>query len=414
MAAAESEFDIVVWGATGFTGRLTAEYLLERYGTGSFRWALGGRNQKKLEEVREAISHGSGAETADLPLVLGDAEDADSMASLVERTRVVCSAVGPYALYGSELVAACARTGTHYCDLTGEVFWMRRMIDAHQDEAAASGARIVHTCGFDCIPSDLGVFFLQREMKARHGVVSKHVKMRVKGFSGAGSGGTAATVVNMLEEASRNPEVKRVQDDPYALNPKGQRSGADGPDRFAPAYDADFEQWTAPFLMAGVDTRVVRRSNALLSYAYGADFRYDEAMLMGASVAGFLKASGLSAAIGGGMGAMTLAPLRRLIASRLPSPGEGPSKEQRESGYWDVRLLAKHPNDPSKNLPARLTGDRDPGYGSTAKMLGESAVCLALDPPSSDPGFLTPAAAMGEHLLARLQRSAGVTVSIEK
>jgi short subunit dehydrogenase-like uncharacterized protein len=335
------------------------------------------------------------------------------MASLASRTRVVCTTVGPYALYGSELVAACAQAGTHYCDLTGEVFWMRRMIDAHQDQAAASGARIVYTCGFDCIPADLGVFFVQREMNTRHGVASPRVKMRVAGFSGGGSGGTAASGVNMIEEASKDPAVTRLNADPYALNPKDQMSGPDGPDRSAPIYDDDFEQWTGPFIMANIDTRVVRRSNALLGYAYGKDFQYDEAMLMGTGPVGFAKAAGLAAALRVGMAAMTLGPVRRLAASRMPAPGEGPSAEVRESGYWDVRLLAEHPDDPSKNLRARLTGDRDPGYGSTSKMLAESAVCLALDSLSSSPGFLTPAAAMGDALLARLQRSAGVTATIE-
>jgi short subunit dehydrogenase-like uncharacterized protein len=403
----EREFDIVVWGATGFTGKLTAEYLLETYGTESFRWALGGRSESKLEQVRRDLGNSS------LPLLVGDAQDPDFMASLASRTRVVCTTVGPYALYGSELVAACAQAGTHYCDLTGEVFWMRRMIDAHQDQAAASGARIVYTCGFDCIPADLGVFFVQREMNARHGVASPRVKMRVAGFSGGGSGGTAASGVNMIEEASKDPAVTRLNADPYALNPKDQMSGPDGPDRSAPIYDDDFEQWTGPFIMANIDTRVVRRSNALLGYAYGKDFQYDEAMLMGTGPVGFAKAAGLAAALRVGMAAMTLGPVRRLAASRMPAPGEGPSAEVRESGYWDVRLLAEHPDDPSKNLRARLTGDRDPGYGSTSKMLAESAVCLALDSLSSSPGFLTPAAAMGDPLLARLQRSAGVTATIE-
>jgi short subunit dehydrogenase-like uncharacterized protein len=320
--------------------------------------------------------------------------------------------VGPYALYGSELVAACATAGTHYCDLTGEVPWMRRMIDAHQDEARASGARIVPTCGFDCIPADLGVFFLQREMNARYGARSQRVKMRVHAFRGGASGGTIATMLNMMEEARKDPEITRISRDPYALNPKDRRSGPDGPDRVLPEYDADFGQWTAPFVMGAVDTRIVRRSNALLDYAYGASFQYDEGMLMGSGVSGFAKASGTATAMTGGMAAAPYLPLRRLLGSRIPSPGEGPSREQQEAGFWDVRFFAAHPDDPRKNLRARLTGDRDPGYGSTSKMLGESAVCLATDALSSSPGFLTPAAAMGDALLARLQENAGVTAEI--
>jgi len=408
------EFDIVVWGATGFTGKLTAEYLLERYGLESFRWALGGRNQEKLESVRDEIGRDAGVDTSGLPILVGDADDETFMASLAERARVVCSAVGPYALYGSELVAACARAGTHYCDLTGEVFWMRRMIDTHQDAAIASGARIVHTCGFDCVPQDLGTYFVQREMKERHGVTAPRVKMRVAGFSGGGSGGTAASGVNMIEEGAKNPEVKRTNDDPYALNPKDLRSGPDGPDELGARWDADFEQWTGPFIMAAIDTRVVRRSNALLHYAYGRDFRYDEAMLMGSGLTGYAKAAGLATAMRAGMAAMEVGPVRRLAASRMPAPGEGPSKETRESGYWDLRFVAKHPTDPTCDIRARLTGDRDPGYGSTSKMLAESAVCLALDSLSSDPGFLTPASAMGDALLERLQQNAGITATLDE
>jgi short subunit dehydrogenase-like uncharacterized protein len=336
------------------------------------------------------------------------------MAALAARTRVVCTTVGPYALYGSELVAACAQAGTHYCDLTGEVFWMRRMIDAHQDAAAASGARIVHACGFDCIPADLGVWFVQREMKARHGVVSPCIKLRVAGFKGGGSGGTAASGLNMLEETSRDPEIARLVADPYALNPKGQATGPDGPDRNAPSWDADFEQWTGPFVMGPVDTRIVRRSNALLGHAYGTGFRYDEAMLTGAGPLGFAKATALAGGLTTAMAALTLAPVRRLAAARMPKPGEGPDSATREAGYWDVRLHAAHPSEPARSLTARLTGDRDPGYGSTCKMLGESALCLAKDPLASPGGFLTPAAAMADPLLARLQHKAGVSAKIEE
>ena len=336
------------------------------------------------------------------------------MRSLAERARVVCTTVGPYALYGSNLVAGCAKSGTHYCDLTGETHWMRRMIDLHQDDVAASGARIVHTCGFDSIPSDLGTFFVQREMNARHGVSCSAVSCRVEAFSGSFSGGTVATMLNMLEEARTDPEVMRLNNDPYALNPKDQRSGPDGRDQSLPAHDDAFGQWTAPFIMAGLNAKVVRRSNALLGYAYGKGFRYDEAMLMGPGPLGLAKAVGLAAGQGAGLAAMALPPVRRIAARRLPSPGEGPTKAQREKGFWDLRFLGEHPDDPSRNLRARLTGDRDPGYGSTAKMLGESAVCLALDPLSSPGGMLTPAAAMGEPLLARLQEHAGITAEIEE
>jgi short subunit dehydrogenase-like uncharacterized protein len=408
------ELDLVVWGATGFTGRLVAEYLLRRYGTDSFRWALGGRSRARLETLRQEIGRETRTDAGELPLVLGDASDAASMGALAERTRVVCSTVGPYALYGSGLVAACARAGTHYCDLTGEVHWMRRMIDAHQREAAGSGARIVPSCGFDCIPSDLAVFFLQGEMQARHGVPCRRIKLRVEGFSGGASGGTAASMLNLLEEATRDPAVRRVMLDPYSINPADQRSGPDGPDSLVPAWDPDFEQWTAPFVMAAINTRVVRRTNALLGFPYGRDFRYDEAMLMGRGPLGLAKATGLSAALGGGMAAASFRPVRRMIEAHLPAPGEGPTREQQEKGYWDLRLLGEHPKDSARNLWARVRGDKDPGYGSTSRMLGESAVCLVVDELDSQPGFLTPAAAMGMTLLSRLQQNAGVRFEIEE
>ena len=410
----EREFDVVVWGATGFTGRLVAEYLLETYGDGAeLRWAIGGRNREKLEALREEIGRETGRSAAGLPLVVGDGDDEAFVAELARRTRVVCTTVGPYAKYGSKLVAACARGGTHYCDLTGEVQWMRRMIDAHQKEAEASGARIVHTCGFDSIPSDLGVFFLQREMRRRHGVPCARIKCRVKGFSGAFSGGTIASLLNVLDEAGRDREVRRLMADPYGLNPEGQRSGPDGPDRTTPAYDDDFSAWTAPFIMAGINHKVVRRSNALLGHAYGAEFRYDEAMLMGDGPVGWLKAAGLTGGLAAAMGAGAIGPLRSLLGRVLPAPGEGPSKEQREAGYFDLRLYGEHPEDRGKSLRAKVTGDRDPGYGSTAKMLGESAVCLAKDEITVGGGFWTPASVMGEPLLERLQAKAGLTFSIE-
>lgn len=414
MDSADREFDVILWGATGFTGRLTAEYLLERYGVGAgLRWAIGGRNPDKLDATRHELATATGISTEALPIVVADADDRALVRGLAERTRVVCTTVGPYALYGGPLVEACASLGTHYCDLTGEVPWMRRMIDAHEETARSHGARIVFTCGFDCIPADMGTWFVQSEMKARHGVAAREVKFRVAGFQGGASGGTLASMLNMFEEAREDPEVMRVLAAPYALNPPGLREGPDGPEPTTPAWDPDFEQWTAPFVMGAVDTKVVRRTNALLGHPYGRDFRYGEATLTGEGVRGMLRAGGLAAGTLATMAAMSVGPLRRLVAGRLPAPGEGPSKETRESGYFDIRLLARHPDDPGRDLRARVTGDRDPGYGSTAKMLAESAVCLAQDDLTSDPGMLTPASAMGDALRLRLQKNAGLDFSIE-
>lgn len=407
----QREFDVVVFGATGFTGRLVAEYLFGRYGIDdSLRWAIAGRNRERLEAVRTGL----GADAAKLPIAIGESGDAASMLALAERTRVVCSTVGPYAKYGSPLVAACVQTGTDYCDLTGEIHWMQRMIDTHVDAAQASGARIVHTCGFDCIPSDLGTWFVQREMRTRHGVASPHVKMRVKGFSGGASGGTIASMLNMMEEARHDPSVTRAMNEPYSINPKDRRSGPDAPERMGASHDPDFGEWIAPFVMAGVDTKVVRRTNALLDFAYGKGFRYDEGVLMGSGPAGAVKATAMSLGTVAGIALATVGPIRRAFSSRLPAPGEGPDAATREAGYFDLRFHAAHPDDPALSLRARVTGDRDPGYGSTSKMLGESAVCLARDDVAAGGGFWTPAAVMGEALLPRLIERAGLTFSLEE
>jgi short subunit dehydrogenase-like uncharacterized protein len=415
MTSSKREFDLVIWGASGFTGRLTAEYLLGRYGVvRSFRWAIGGRNRAKLELVRKEIGGSTGTDASALPILLGDSLDDASLARIAAQTRVICTTVGPYAQYGSNLVAACVRAGTDYCDLTGEAHWMRKMIETHQRAAAASGARIVHTAGFDCIPSDIGTYFVQQTMRGRYGVAAKRVALRVRKFQGGFSGGTIASMFNMLEEAALDPEVGRVMAAPYSLNPSGQQRGPDRAESLAPKFDELFGEWTAPFVMAPINTKVVRRTNALLGYAYGEDFRYDEAILTGSGPAGAAKAVAAAAGTALMMGGLTLGPLRRFAAGRLPGPGEGPSKEQRERGYFDLLLIAEHPHDASKNLRARVTGDRDPGYGSTSKMLGESAVCLATDALDVGGGFLTPASAMGDALLPRLQEHAGVKFEIEK
>jgi short subunit dehydrogenase-like uncharacterized protein len=403
----EREFDVVVWGASGFTGRLVAEHLLAGYGIdGPLRWALAGRSQSRLVEVRRGL----GAEAAELPLILADAEDEVSLDAMVKRTRVVCTTVGPYALYGSALVAACVAQGTHYCDLTGEVPWMRRMIDAHDQRARETGARIVHTCGFDSIPSDLGVWFLEREMQQRFGSGADRVKFRVRDARGGFSGGTIASMLNMQDEAVRDPDVRAVLADPYGLNPDGERRGLDGPERTLPEYDADFDAWVSPFVMGAINTRVVRRSNALLGYRYGREFRYDEAMLLPFGVWGFPLAAMVSTGTAAAGAVTSVAALRRALSRLLPQPGQGPSRQARESGYFRIELLGK--SGAGAALRVAVRGDRDPGYGATSRMLGEAAVCLAKDPLASPGGVLTPSVAMGDALLERLPVHAGVTFDV--
>lgn len=401
-------YDVVVWGASGFTGKLVTEYLCERYGTNrDLRWAIAGRNHAKLESVLAGL----GTEASDLPLIVSDSFDSEAMHKLASQTSVVLSTVGPYAKYGSSLVEACVANGTHYCDLAGEVQWMRKMIDQFQSAAEKSGARIVHSCGFDSIPSDIGVWFLQREAKKMHGEVCTDIKMLVKAIKGGASGGTFASMMNALEEGRRDRNIARVLVDPYSLNPEGQREGPDGGDQRGVEYHNDSGAWTAPFVMAAVNNRVVRRTNAVLNYPYGRDFRYSEATLIGSGPGGWLKSASITAGLGGFMLVASSELGRSFLAKRvLPKPGEGPNKNQREAGFFNLLLFGNLGN--GTQMRARVTGDRDPGYGSTSKMLSESAVCLARDDLPSRGGFWTPASAMGDALQARLVDNAGLTFDL--
>lgn len=404
----EREFDLIVFGATGFTGTLVAEYLLKQYGLrGNLRWAIAGRSQGKLEALKAEL----GENAATLEIIVADSADRTALAGMARRTRVVITTVGPYALYGSALVAACVEAGTDYCDLAGEVQWIRSMIDRHHARAEETGARIVHCCGFDSIPMDMGVYFLQQEAQRRYGAYCASIALFVKATRGSASGGTLASMINIIREARNDRNVARILANPYALNPDGQREGPDGRDQQKVAYDDDAGCWTAPFVMAGVNTRVVRRSHALAGYPYGKKFRYREAVITGKGPGGWLKGSGMTLALGGLVIGISLSPTRRLLQKFfLPSPGEGPGPEAREAGFFNLMQVGKLPD--GTVMRTRITGDRDPGYGSTSKMLAESAVCLAKDELPSRGGVLTPATAMGDALLRRLRDNAGLTFDV--
>jgi len=406
MESSDRDFDVIVWGATGFTGRLVAEYLALTYGVGrQLRWAIAGRSADKLASIASMVSE---SQAEELPQLLADINNPDSIDQLVQKTRVICTTVGPYALYGSVMVEACVKHGTHCCDLTGETPWMRKMIDQHQTAAESSGAKIVHTCGFDSIPSDIGVYFLQQCMREKYLAQAAEIKYRVVSSAGGVSGGTVASMMNMMDEAKTDKSIFETLQDPYALNPLNQPRGPDGNDQMGTVYDHDFRQWTGPFMMAGINTRVVRRSNALLNYSYGREFRYSEAILTGSGPGGYMRA--LLVALGTGlMGLLAaLGPTRALLKKMLPAPGEGPSEQARNMGHFNIELLGKHALDESKNIRISVTGDKDPGYGATSKMLAESAVCLAMDSLTEGGGFLTPASAMGDQLVKRLQQKAGM------
>lgn len=403
----QREYDVVIWGASGFTGRLVAEYYLAQYGVNNdLRWAMAGRNEAKLKEVQAEI----GAEA--VPLILADSHDRASLDAMVARARTVLTTVGPYTKYGDELVAACVEGGAHYCDLSGEPNWMRRTIDRHHDTARQNDVRIVHCCGFDSIPSDMGVYFLQQQAMQRNGEYCKQIKYRLIGMSGGFSGGTLASLQGTMAEAKSDAEVRRMLTHPYGLNPRDAMEGPDGRDQRSVIYDEDAQSWTSPFIMGLINTRVVRRSNALADFHYGKDFKYDESVLTGDGISGKLKgtASALS------LGVLMLDPaesfVRRTVDRFLPEPGEGPSREKREAGFFAVRFIGLFAD--GDKIEARVKGDRDPGYGSTSKMLGESAVCLSKDGDKLPDqfGVLTPSTAMGDALLERLQQNAGLSFEL--
>jgi short subunit dehydrogenase-like uncharacterized protein len=403
-------YDVVVFGATSFVGQILARYLLEEFGLrGKLRWAAAGRSREKLEELRRSL----GARAAKLPILVADAGDEASLREMCGEARVVASTVGPYALYGEPLVKVCAATGTDYCDLTGEPQWIRRMIQEYEGAARRTGARIVHCCGFDSVPSDLGVHFLQREAIERFGRPCSRVKMRVKAMRGGFSGGTAASALNAFKEAAADPKLRKELANPYSLCPKAQSSKVRQPNVKGPEYDADFASWVAPFVMAAPNIRVVHRTNALTKHAYGADFRYDEAMMTGRGFKGRALATGITAGLAGfalaGVFAPTRAALERFV---LPAPGAGPSPTTQEKGFYDLRFLGQ--TDDGRSIRVKVTGQGDPGYGSTSKILGQIAVHLALGTPRSalKGGFWTPASAFGDALYEPLEKHAGLKFEV--
>jgi short subunit dehydrogenase-like uncharacterized protein len=391
-----SKFDIIVYGATGFTGQLVAEYLAAHYkGDSSLKWAMAGRSKDKLASVRDAI----GA-SADTPLIVADAGDPASLKAMVDQTKSVISTVGPYQLYGSDLVALCAASGTDYLDLCGEPVWMRQMIDAHEASAKSSGARIVFSCGFDSLPFELGVFFVQEVAKKTLGASVNRVKGRVRDMKGGPSGGTVASVKATFAAAAKDLSLVALLQNPFVLTP-----GFEGPKQprgNKPLLDEDMHVWTAPFAMATINTRNVHRSNMLLNFPYGKDFVYDEMVLTGPGEQGEANAKKLVAAVNaermGGAGGL--------------KPGEGPSKEEQENGMYDLLFVAIAPD--GRQVRAAVRGDRDPGYGSTSKMISECAICLLRDTPEVPAGIWTPGAAMGDKLIKRLVDHAGLTFEVEK
>lgn len=407
----DRELDVVVHGATGFAGALVARYLAE-HGPADLRVGLSGRSADKLAAVRDGL----GARAVGWPLVVADSADDEALTAMVRRTRVVATTVGPYERYGLPLTRACAAEGTDYVDLTGEVLFMRESIDTNDEAARASGARIVHACGFDSVPSDLGVLVLARTAAA-HGLGElTDTRFVLTGARGGFSGGTIDSMRAQVDRMKHDPAARALVADPYSLSPDRAHEPdrtADAPgdrrDRWGVAWDADAGRWLAPFVMGPVNTRVVRRSNALQGWAYGRRFRYRESVGFGGRVLGAPAAAALTLGTGGLALGMALPPTRAVLDKVLPAVGSGPDSDARENGYFSVRLHAR--TSTGRRVQAKVSAQGDPGYAATARMLGESALALVLDRDRlpDRAGVLTPATAMGDVLVDRL-RAAGMTL----
>ncbi len=403
-------FDLIIFGATSFVGQLLCRYLFDQYGVdGEIKWAAAGRSLPKLETLKNSL----GVNAKTLTLLTADAADETALKDLCDQTRVIISTVGPYALYGEPLVKVCVDTGTDYCDLTGEVQWVNRMIRRYETKAQQTGARILHCCGFDSIPSDMGVFHLQQQAFSQFGAPCTSIRMRVKAIRGAASGGTIASMINITKEAAKSKVLRKELANPYSICPENHRFTARQANVTTPEYAQQSGQWAGPFIMAGINTRVVHRSNALSNTAYGTNFKYDESMLMGKGTKGRVIASGFGLGLGLFLIGAAIRPTRWLMENyMLPKPGEGPSPSAQEKGFYDIRFFGE--TDKGETIQTKVTGDRDPGYGSTSKILAQAGISLAQDISKEEKGggFWTTATVFDQRFINRLEQKAGLTFSI--
>lgn len=405
-------YAVVLYGATSFVGQITAHYLAEflsanKDKSGSeINWAIAGRDQEKLNELQSKL-------TSKVDIIIANSDDAASLDAMTEQTQVIISTVGPYLKYGEPLIKSCVDNGTDYVDLTGEAIFIKDMMDKYQEAAKQSGARIVNSCGFDSIPSDLGVYFTQKQAEAKFDSACDVIHMRVKAAKGGLSGGTIASMATIFEEVGQDKSRRKQVANPYLLNDDKDAPNVRQSNVSKPEYDSEHKRWLAPFVMASINTRIVHRSNQLLGYEYGREFKYDEAMWMKDGLKGKLTSYALSAGLLGFATAMMITPSRELLSKHvLPKSGSGPSKEEQENGYFDIRLFGQTANKDS--ITTKVTGDKDPGYGSTSRMLSQAALCLAQDISKEEVkgGFWTPASAMGDKLLARLEKHAGLSFDV--
>ncbi len=403
-------YDLVLFGATGFTGELVAEYLAKRK-LPQLRWAVAGRNLGKLKALRRKLYDIDPA-LGSLALLTADAANEAELRAVAEQASVVVTTVGPYTRYGLPLARACAEAGTDYCDLTGEVPFIREVIDGCHARAQETKARLVPSSGFDSIPSDLGVFLLHEHFDQRGSALAR-AKLVLGKSKGGISGGTAQSMVSLLEAASADRRVRRLLGDPYALSPQRNKDrGPDKGDAMGVGLDPTSGNWTAPFVMAGINTRVVRRTNALLDFPYGKDFRYEEVMGMGRGAAGLARAVGFTAGLGAFVALSANDLTRPLVTRFLPKSGEGPSKETREGGFFELRVFGWGSGEREPSAVCHVRGQADPGYGETAKMLSETALLLLSTRGTGPYGVLTPASALGSQLAARL-RERGMRWDVE-
>ena len=405
-------YTVVLYGATSFVGKITAHYLAEFLSANkdasgnTVTWAIAGRDQEKLNELQSNL-------VSKVDIIVANSDDAASLDAMTKQTQVIISTVGPYLKYGEPLIKSCVDNGTDYVDLTGEAIFIKDMLDKYQEVAKQSGARIVNSCGFDSIPSDLGVYFTQKQAEAKFGSACDVIQMRVKAAKGGLSGGTIASMATIFEEVGQDKSRRKQVANPYLLNDDKDAPNVRQNNVSKPEYDSEHQRWLAPFVMASINTRIVHRSNQLLSYEYGRDFRYDEAMWMKDGIKGKLTSYALSAGLLGFATAMMITPSRELLSKHvLPKSGSGPSKEEQENGFFDIRLLGQTAN--QESIATKVTGDKDPGYGSTSRMLSQAALCLAQDISKDEigGGFWTPASAMGDKLLERLEEYAGLSFEV--
>ena len=403
----ERDYQIIVWGATGFTGQIVTEYLHNNY-VNEIRWAIAGRNIEKLQNVKQKLQL-----DANIECLVGDSFDEASLRAISSRTDVIISTVGPYALYGKALVSACVQTKTDYCDLTGEIPFVKDSIDSFHEQARANEVKIVHSCGYDSIPSDIGCLLLQEKAKEKYGKPASNVKLFVLGTKGKFSGGTVASMINLMKEA-KDPEKRQIQSDPYILCKDVIAGMPNQRIQNFVWYDPRIEKWTAPFVMARFNSRIVFRTNDLKQYDYGRDFMYDEGLAVGYGMKGKLRGTMLMLAIGIFIKLMSMSFTRSLLQKTvLPKPGEGPSKAERESGYFKVKIIGQD-EEGENRTEVFIADSNDPGYGSTAKMLAETALCLALnaDMLPKQYGVITPAVAMGTIIAGRLKK-AGFIITVD-